>query len=208
MGSTPHEVFREEVLRRRAAEIEGRGIIVVRNSRVLSAYAGKVEALLENTLVLNHCSVNKCRPKCKECVRVGIALSSALAKKKRILINCFSPELLYKRVPEIRTAPVTELSLQYKCVEYLGKGHELLEMKNGRVCVHKRIHSLLGDIEDKYRNEVLIVQIVKYLEYEAGIRKKVGEGEVEEIVRGIQVSFFPNVEKILGGHRQLAGKSQ
>lgn len=165
-----HLVLREEILFRWAEEIakeaEQESVLLAMYDPVISAWKDQINEIIPEIVIANTCTRVSCPRTCKMCVVVRKTLQDI--SKGSICINCRTAKLLYIKIKEIRCLPVKHLAIDRNTLKWFvpDEGVSIVEERNRKIHVHPKIYKFIKNIDSMYQNPVLIVQMVKYLEFE------------------------------------------
>ncbi|KAH9386904.1 uncharacterized protein NEMAJ01_1800 [Nematocida major] len=185
------EVLKREIVHKWAREIskeiETESILILKYDLVPRVWADEISEVLMNVRIRNACTRLTCPKTCPVCVAVIEAMKK---KDKMLCINCKSLKLLYVKIMDMRYQPVKIISIDKGVMGFIKsvEGTEIIGCSENMVHLPPAIHTFFERVDQDYMSPVLIVKMLKYLEYEKSIRAD--PTQLEDIILGLRVSFL------------------
>lgn len=184
------EVLKKEIIYRWAEEIakeiEDDSILILKYDLVATVWIEEINRLIPSIKMVNACTRLTCPKTCFTCVNVIEAIRK---KETPLCINCKSLKLLYVKVSEMRYHPVKIIDVDRSVMCFMEELEDvnIIDANDTTIFLAPKIYSYIRVIDTEYRNPVLVVNILKYLEYEKSMRQ---DRNMDAVIHGIKVSFL------------------
>lgn len=200
----PHLVLQEEIVFRWAEEIaremEEDTVLLLKYDPVISAWGELINEVIPMVKIRSTCARIACPKACRVCVSVKKTLCES--KGKDVCINCKSVRLLFIKIRDIRYLPIKNISIDKKVIDLFtpDKSVFIVDADESKVYLPPKIYKFIKEVDELYCNPVLIVQMVKYLEFEKTKRRSecaatendpaVPKSTINLVIHGLKVSFL------------------
>ena len=156
----------------------------------------------------NACMRYHCMKVCAQCSKLVKDIEHK--GSRNILVNYKSAKVLFVKMKSMWYMACNEVAIKHSMIDMFicDDSVNIVDANDSSVYVPQKIYTYIKTIDTQYANPVLMVQIVKYLEYEKEQRtrqrvQQQNETELEQIVHGIHVSFFYDPQVIQNGRKKL-----
>ncbi|KFG25400.1 uncharacterized protein NESG_02174, partial [Nematocida ausubeli] len=185
------EILKKEITYRWAEEIvkeiEDDTILILKYDIVMNAWIDEINKLIPSIKIKNACTRLTCPKTCMVCVEIINLIKSS---ESPLCINCKSMKLLYVKVKNIRCYPIKNLTIDKGVMCFIEQLDDvnIVDANENKVFLPHELYEFIKKIDSEYMNPVLIVRMLKYLEYEKSQRKT--NMCMNEIIHGLTVSFL------------------
>ncbi|KAI5135403.1 hypothetical protein NEAUS06_1470 [Nematocida ausubeli] len=185
------EILKKEITYRWAEEIvkeiEDDTILILKYDIVMNAWIDEINKLIPSIKIKNACTRLTCPKTCMVCVEIINLIKSS---ESPLCINCKSMKLLYVKVKNIRCYPIKNLTIDKGVMCFIEQLDDvnIVDANENKVFLPQELYEFIKKIDSEYMNPVLIVRMLKYLEYEKSQRKT--NMCMGEIIHGLTVSFL------------------
>ncbi|OAG29361.1 hypothetical protein NEIG_02133 [Nematocida sp. ERTm5] len=184
------EILKKEITYKWAEEIvkeiEDETILILKYDIVLNIWIDEINKLIPSIRIKNACSRMTCPKTCPVCVGI---INLIKTPNVPLCISCKSIKLLYVKVKEIRCHPIKSLTIDKSVMCFIKELEDvnIIDANNTTVFLSPKIYEFIEKIDKEYKNPVLIVRMLKYLEYEKSERK---DNNMDEVIHGLTASFL------------------
>lgn len=172
-----------------AKAMEENVIVVAGSDPVIAKWTDELGALLPEVKIRNTCAKIACIKTCYYCTQISKELERD--RGKDLFINYASEKLLFVKMKEIRCLPLKRFGIKRQVIDLFEENHEvsLVDCNDYKVFLPPLLFEFFEQVDREYLNPPLLVQMVKYLEFEKRFRAGT-DHDLEMVLHGLKVSFF------------------
>jgi len=206
----PHLVLRHSIVQRWAEAVEKereKGVVLVSESDpVVASWIGEINSMVPKLTMKNACTRYVCSKTCAQCLEIGRAVVKS--EKEALFVNYKSAKLVFVKIRAIRYAAIKTFEISRSVIGLFEEKEDvhIVETDSKKVFLPKKLLEYFRIIDEDYMNPVLIVQMVKYLEFEKKHREKTDDN-YDMIIEGLKVGFFCDPVQIENSRLNLYRKN-
>ncbi|KAI5192790.1 hypothetical protein NECID01_2081 [Nematocida sp. AWRm77] len=200
----PHVLLAREIIYRWgeeiAKEMEEDVVLATATDPVIAKWGEEINALIPELKIKNTCSKPACIRTCYYCVQILRELKENGGKN--LLVNYKSEKLLFVKMKEIRCIPLKRVGIERQIIDLFEESSEvnIVDCNDYKVFLPPMLFCFFEQVDREYLNPPLLVQMVKYLEFEKKFREG-AEVDLKSVLHGLKVSFF--IDPVLIEHARL-----